>query len=216
MQLQRSAVPWRRRMSSGAKAMVRSDRRRGSKGEPSDHNGTGPAPGARGSRRARPPAATPRDLAELSDHRPSSIPVGDDRARASPVHRHRQRSGTTLQSGSPPLGVRLLEAGEQLLRFRHRSGHGACAQLPDRQADLVSTGSPGAQRARAPAGGEGARWRSGKTPRLSPALGGERLGNELWGAERCSRDRAQRGRRHRRVSAQHGRGWPYPPSSSWR
>ena len=42
------------------------------------------------------------------------------RARAAAVHRHRQRRGAPVQPRPAALGLRQLQAGEQLLRLRHR------------------------------------------------------------------------------------------------
>ena len=73
-----------------------------------------PCPHRRGRLRRHP--AEPRDPPQLPDRRPLPLLARGDRPRAAPVHRHRQRRGAAVLARSAPLGLRVVEDGEQLLR----------------------------------------------------------------------------------------------------
>ena len=59
------------------------------------------------------------------------------RARAPAVHRHLQRRGAAVQPGPAAVDLLVGQAGEQLLRLRHRQRRRARQRLPDHQAPHV-------------------------------------------------------------------------------
>ena len=159
---------------------------------------------------ARPHAEAPRHPAQLPRGRAPSLPARAVRARAAAVHRHRQRRGAAVQPRPAALGLRVVEAREQLLRLRQRQRHGARRRLPGDQAPHVhrpgrADGDP-RRRGGAPAVGQGARRPARAHPRLPARLRRQHLGDELRRAVQ-ERDRGAQPRRcRRRLPAEHRRG----------
>jgi hypothetical protein len=166
--------------------------------------------GRAGHRGTRPGPAPPRPAAELPGGGPRPLPDRGDRTGAAPVRRGGQRRGTPLQPGPAPLGLRLRQAGEQLLRVRHRQRRRAHPRLRDHQAPHVrpdrAHASAGWRRIDVVALREGPRGRPRPPRGLPPRLGGQPLRDELRVAVRPGRRGAQPGGRGSRVSAQHRRG----------
>ncbi|WP_256092167.1 glutamate synthase-related protein [Micromonospora haikouensis] len=88
----------------------------------------------RGPRRPRRPATRPRPAAQLPRARAGPLPAGVARPRAAAVHRGRQQRGAAVHPRPAALGVRVGEAGEQLLRVRHGQRHRVHGRLSDHQA----------------------------------------------------------------------------------
>ena len=149
--------------------------------------------GAGRGRRARRDPEEARDPAHLPGRRAPALPARALRPRAAPVHRHLQRRGAPVQPRPAPLDLRLLEAGEQLLRLRHRQRRREPRGLPDHQAPHVRR--PGAGHARPRRRGRRAARRQGarRAPRpragLPSRLGRQHLRDELRRAVAATRSR---------------------------
>ena len=160
--------------------------------------------------RARPAAAAARDPAQLPGRRPCPVLAGGHRPRAAAVHRRRQRRGAALQPRPAPVGVRLGQAGEQLLRLRHRQRPRAQRRQRRSSTTARSAGAarPTARRARRRAcrprrssGGP-----RGRRHAFRPDVGREHLRDELRLAVGATPSRRSTGAPRGRLPAQHRRG----------
>ena len=108
--------------------------------------------GDRGGRRARPDPEAARDPAQLPGRRAPPLPARADRARAAPVHRHRQRRGAAVQPRPAAVGLRLGQAENNYFGFGTDNDIEHGARLPDHQApDVRLPGAPtGSARGRGP------------------------------------------------------------------
>ena len=104
-----------------------------------------------------------------------------------------ERRGAAVQPRPAALGLRVVQAGEQLLRLRHRQRRRERRGLPDHQAPHVRrsrapTASHAHEEASLPSG-QGARRAAGPAPRVPARVGGQRLGDELRRAVRATPSR---------------------------
>src|SRR3954471_18391476 len=108
------------------------------------------------------------------------------------------------------MDLRVRETGEQLLWLRVRQRDGAATELPDHQTQYVSPRGPSSR----PSGirsaipnsvrkGDGGQ--PGETACLSSVVDCQRLGHELWVAERASGGGAQSWQPDLRLPSEHGR-----------
>ena len=160
----------------------------------------GGAPGRRGAGRGRHPRRHPaqaRDPAQLPGRRAPALPARAVRAGAAAVHRHLQRRGAAVQPRPAPLGLRLGQAGEQLLRLRHRQRHRERRGLAGHQAPHLRrprrADGAARRRGRRRAGGQGAGRAARTSPRVPAGVGRQHLGDELRLAVAPTRSRRSTG-----------------------
>ena len=132
------------------------------------------------------------------------------RSRAPSVHRHRQQRGASIQPRPAAMDLRVGETREQLLRVWFRQRDGAATELPDHQARHLSAGGPSSWRSGVrSAVPDSMRESDGRSPAetacISAGIDRQRVGNELWVAERASRGGAQSRQPDCRLPAEHGR-----------
>ncbi|MFG1903120.1 FMN-binding glutamate synthase family protein [Micromonospora carbonacea] len=172
----------------------------------------------RGPRRPRRPATRPRPAAQLPRAGAGPVPAGVARPGAAAVHRRRQQRGAAVHPRPAALGVRVGEAGEQLLRLRHGQRHRVHGRLSDHQAPHVRAGRAAVDADGGSAGAaalrQGARGGPGAGARVPAGVGGQHLRDELRLAVGQRRGGAQPGRGPGRLPAQHRRGRPVavPPA----
>ena len=145
---------------------------------------TSGAAAARGRRRgARPVAEEARAAAELPRARPRSVPARVHRPGAPAVHRRRQRRGAPVQPRPAAVGVRVVQAREQLLRLRHRQRRRAHRGLPgDQPPDVLrhrAAHAPPRRPGAAASLGEGARWTPAARPAVPAGVPRQHLRDEL-------------------------------------
>ncbi len=195
---------------------------RSSHGETFDGGGTRSGDSGHRRDRLRPRPAASRHPAQLPDPRPCPLLPRGGGPRAASVHRDQQHRGTSVQSRAATVDLRVVEAGEQLLRVRHQQGPRDVAELLHHQAlavpdPVAGAGCAGLRRSLPDPGRQGARRWAWAFEGVPARVGDQRLGDELRRAV-VERDRcAQPGGEDRRVPPQHRRGRHLAtPSPGWR